>query len=284
MSYDRLGVIEFGRQTIEAGDLDPLYVALNAAELNPDQEQRWLVAYWCLYHAGLSSYLSEKEGDDFWEALNLAAFNSTESPIGGKWPRGKERRHWRGKAAIASAQDLNTRFLDCGALFEHILHKPGPQGAPCNDVAAIMRRVEMLKGFGPWIAFKVADMLDALQYVDLDFSRSAIFMFDQPKQAALQVWRDHMKLPENAKPRDLGNTLIEVTDWLEDAFSDLKCPHNPDRGVRLQEVETVLCKWKSHMSGHYPIRNDIVEISEGLEPWEAVSSTAASLREEIDNL
>ncbi|GAG17632.1 unnamed protein product, partial [marine sediment metagenome] len=40
----------------------------------------------------------------------------------------------------------------------------------------------------------------------------------------------------------------------------------------LQEVETVLCKWKSHMNGCYPMGKDTREITEGLAPWAGYTS------------
>ena len=40
-----------------------------------------------------------------------------------------------------------------------------------------------------------------------------------------------------------------------------------DRPIGLQEVETVLCKWKSHLNGHYPLYNDTDEINHGMINW-----------------
>ena len=44
--------------------------------------------------------------------------------------------------------------------------------------------------------------------------------------------------------------------------------------MNIQEVETVLCKWKSHMNGHYPLWNDIHDVNTGLEPWAGRCSAA----------
>ena len=44
--------------------------------------------------------------------------------------------------------------------------------------------------------------------------------------------------------------------------------------MNIQEVETVLCKWKSHMNGHYPLWNDIHDVNTGLEPWAGCCSAA----------
>lgn len=280
----KLNVVEFGRQTIRSGDLDPLYIALNRVEWGePSQRDRWLLAYWCLYHAGASSYLSEQPDDKFWHELKTAARNEPGmSPVGDLWPRGKERRHWRGAAAINSAQHLYGRFRtpsDCVAYLCAIDADERP-----SDPVPVMRRAQTLGGFGPWISFKVADMLDAMAVRDLDFTEAAVFMFEQPQQAALEVWRAQMGLPPTAKPKDPGVVRDGVVKWLLEQFSDLKCPHRPDRGIRLQEVETVLCKWKSHRSGHYPLGNDIGEIGEGLEPWTAVSTVASQMLDTFGEL
>lgn len=99
--YDVLSLEDFGRRLIEAGDLDPVYTAVHAAGMEKDQLRRWCLAYWMCYHAGLASYVSERESA-FWPIMQDFAANVTESPIGGRWPRGRERRHFRGDNAIGS--------------------------------------------------------------------------------------------------------------------------------------------------------------------------------------
>jgi len=276
---DKLGIVEFGRQTIQSGDLDPLYIALNRAEMKRSQLAKWMVAYWCLYHAGAASWLSEQYDAQFWGFIKQAAANDLgTSPVGKLWPRGKERRHWRGEAAVTSAQHMFGRFNDAGTMLNFVINeepdKLNPNGAsPTN----LMRRVQTITGFGPWIAFKVADMVDAADLRNLDFSQAAVFMFEQPQEAALAVWRQQLGLPDTARPRDQAAARDGVVTYLLEQFADLQCPHKPSRGIRLQEVETVLCKWKSHVNGHYPIGNDIREIGDGLEPWTAESQTASRL-------
>jgi hypothetical protein len=288
-SAGKLDVVEFGRQTIQSGDLDPLYIALNRVEMPRAQQARWLLAYWCCYHAGAASFLSDQTDDQFWTTLKAAARNDDgdinyPSPVSHqRWPRGKERRHWRGEAAVASAQHLFGRFKTANDCLNFLVTATDPMEA-MSTPAFIMKRAQSLNGFGPWISFKVADMIDALGIRDLDFGSSAVFMFDQPQEAALEVWRHQMKVAPNVKPRNPVETRDRVVAWLLDQFEGLPCPHRPERGIRLQEVETVLCKWKSHLSGHYPLGNDIQEIGEGLEPWTGVSETAAKLSSVLGDL
>lgn len=279
--YPRLDIKTFGDHLLTSGDLDPLYIALHKAELPRHQLGRFLMAYWCLYHVGLAAWLADHKGADFFAKLHEAAANTTPSPLGERWPRGSERRHWRGQQAIRSAYELEASYAaDPQAMMLYCAtgHTSGMGLAlRPQTFEEVAQRVRRHRGFGDWISFKVADMLDRLDIVKVDFDQAAVFMFDDPRKAALRVWREAQKLPEGAKPKDEAWAIGLVVDHLTEQFKGHTAPPLHDRPVGLQEVETVLCKWKSHQNGHYPLNNDIDEISHGLEPWSKVSPTAALL-------
>jgi hypothetical protein len=142
----------------------------------------------------------------------------------------------------------------------------------------ISERAQMHKYFGPWIGFKIADMVDRVLGHEVSFDNAAVFMFKDPMKAAYTLWRYHNDLPETARPKDEASMVNGVVDYLKEQFSDLKAPPLGDRPIDLQEVETVLCKWKSHMNGHYPLMNDIDEINAGLEEWEHWSEAAKEFK------
>jgi len=66
-----------------------------------------------------------------------------------------------------------------------------------------------------------------------------------------------------------------VVEHLIATFAGSTAPPVHDRAVGYQEVETILCKWKSHMNGHYRVGRDCIEIREGLEDWREVSPAVA---------
>jgi hypothetical protein len=140
-----------------------------------------------------------------------------------------------------------------------------------------MRRVQEHPQFGPWIGFKVADMTERCLGIPVSFEHAEVFMFNDPKKAALLLWRAKAGLPSNAKPRDEGAALREVVGYLTDHFAAQTAPPTHDRPVGLQEVETILCKWKSHTNGHYGPNNDTIEIRDGLAEWERHSVLAQML-------
>ncbi len=97
----------FGHTLFRSQDLDPVYLAAPQA-VRDGQLHRWLVSYCLFYHCGAACFLSEQE--DFWRALMIAAKNETPTPFGGRWPRGAERRHFRGGAAVKAVAVLQQRY------------------------------------------------------------------------------------------------------------------------------------------------------------------------------
>lgn len=311
--YPRLSIEGFGAQLLESGDLDPLYIALTRAELDENTLKRWLLAYWCLYSAGEASYLAQFEGPLFFHWLEIAARNEVRSPVArnekptplNRWCRGHERRHWRGVNALRSFTNLNARYGRRPESFVDYV----AGGAP--KFYAVSGRVQEHASFGPWIAFKVADMLDRVLGIPVSFEQAEVFMFDSPREAALDLWwlrSEDAKAARaeildatgvdlgdnvdwNARPGDgngatgciLGKdaqaaAVQSSVDYLVKAFSvGWMAPPRFDRPIGLQEVETILCKWKSHRNGHYPLWNDVDEIRVGLFRWRYVSPIAEKL-------
>lgn len=286
--YERLPIEAFGRHLIETGDLDPIYIALTRIDWpNEEQLDRWLIAYWCFYHGGAACYLSEHEGVAFWEKLLLAARNEEKTPTGERWPRGHERRHFRGKAATEAVRTMHGRFFDKPERLVRNLLPPTTDDGTSLPFGLISARVQTLPLFGPWIGFKVADMVDRVLGHKVDFSEGDVFcdMFKDPTEAALRLWRLKAGFPHRSKaelkkgmrqvmPKDKKRAVHDVVNYLIAEFSELQAPPWNDRAIGVQEVETVLCKWKSHMNGHYPLYNDIDEIRDGAAPWTKVSETA----------
>ncbi len=248
-------------------------------EWDGDQRDRWLIAYWCLYHAGSACWLSEHEGTEFWSRLMVAAVNEEPTPEGGRWPRGHERRHWRGYQAVQSCEELAARYGNRPQdMVSYVAHDM-PDG-PKLPFTEVSRRVQEHRGFGPWIAFKVGDMLDRLEIAPVNFANADVFMFKDPTMAAEMLYAQKAgmdpQLVRDGSIRVKPGVIPEVVSYLTEQFKDLTAPPIHDRPIGLQEVETVLCKWKSSLGGHYPPYNDINEIRDGLTGWADHSSTARS--------
>ena len=71
--------------------------------------------------------------------------------------------------------------------------------------------------------------------------------------------------------------VSEVVEDIQWRLKDFLAPPFLDRPLTVAEVETTLCKWKSHVRGSYPINNDLNEIRHGLHNWQARSELASVL-------
>jgi hypothetical protein len=235
MNYKILNILDFGRILIDSEDLDPIYVMLYKAKLEEKLLKRWLLAYWCFYHAGVASHIAESKN---WHAVATQA--QTE-----KWPRGKERRHFRGKAADKALAFLNFTYPEPEAAIEFLCFE--------NTYRGIKNRISSWYLFGPWICFKAADMLDRVIGHKIHFDVEDLEFYKEPAQAAKII--------------DPLSDLKTVVLWLIGLFSDRMAPPAYDRSVGVPEVESCLCKWKSHINGRYQIGNDIREIKHGISGW-----------------
>lgn len=272
--YEKLEIAEFGHHLLDTNDLDPVYVALrDLMQQNvwtEAQVKRFLVAYWCFYDCGVASYLSEWVEGAYWERMWHAAKNETTAPTGGRWSRGKERRHFRGEQAKNAMYELKGRYATAGDMVDFVAGGWNP-----STVEEVFNRVQQHRGFGPWISFKIADMLETVFELPVDFTEGVIFMFKDPAKAADMVW-DRYYADESLNVTTVRDRRSRVVADLVEEYGDRNAPPGHSRPIGIQEVETILCKWKSHQRGHYPLNNDLVEIREALQPWLEHSESAAA--------
>lgn len=258
-NYDRATLEVFGSHLLASGDLDPVYVALHEMALPRLTLARWLLAYSCFYSAGFASWAAEREGEAFWELLHRAAANEVPTPAGTRFPRGHERRHARGAQGRNMVTALHNRYREDGP--EQFL-----TAITADTCPAVIKLVRQHYLFGPWIGFKFADLLDRVVGHPVSFDESAIFMFKDPVKAAHIVYAERNGL-DVEKVSLKAEGLNAVIDMIVEHFRGFKAPPLYDRPIGLQEAETILCKYKSMLNGHYPPFNDIDEIGTGLADW-----------------
>lgn len=261
--------IEWGRRLIHTEDHDPIYSMLAAAEdegtLDRPTLKRWLFAYWCCYDAGVSSYLALKTGDEFWSVLRTAAENKIGPDVFGanafeeRWPRAAERRHWRGdKASHPIDWAKHRKFTPEGLVdFMTINDKPG-----VVSQRDIVKRTTQVPQMGPWIAFKIADMAERVLGRPVTFSNRIVTLYRDPRKGAEMA----MPLLGVDNPEKVGPIFLE-------AYRYMDAPPRLDRKVNIQEVETVLCKWKSARNGRYKIGTDTKHLRSSLSNWGDLASS-----------
>lgn len=255
--YKLSEVIEFGEQLIKTGDLDPVYIALAGANIKYEQIFRLLLAYFLFYHLGAAARLSEMEGEDYWDLMEVAAEGhavppNTDDLPGDSWPRGTERRHFRGKAAITAMSWFRERCPMQGGrarpegYIESLLCIPQPA-----SLEQVMAHVQGWPLCGPWVSFKVADILERVVGMQVVFPNDLTLLYEQPRKAL-----DMLEFPAEKANAKLLKHFGKFPAW-----PDFK------RACNIQEVETCLCKAKSSWSGHYWVGKDIHEVRNALRGW-----------------
>lgn len=250
-----LAIEDFGERLIKTGDLDPVYIMLYEGQktelMSRAQLERWCLAYWCCYHVGVSSWIAEQPPERFFSALSDVASNGTRV-----FPRGTERRHFRGDNAFALVEGLELRYRNATEFIDYV---------SADTFQEVARRAQVHPGFGPWIAFKIADMLERVLGYPVDFTDCELGVYKEPLLGSIEacrIWGVDNDILLYGK-RALAYAISRLNVYFR---ADL-APPSFNRFVNQQEMETILCKWKSHRNGHYPVGKDTHEIRHALHGW-----------------
>lgn len=248
----KLGLYAFGERLLKTNDLDPVYVLLWESNLEPRLLRRWLLAYWCFYHCGTASWVTDQK--DYWAAMRAAAGSKD-------YPRSSERRHFRGQNASKSILFLQRQGID--KLFS------GLASSRQKPIKEVMVYVQSWVGFGPWIAFKVADMLERLGICPVQFDGAALSLFDSPREGADLAWKRYGvgPRPDRTEEWAVESILRQLghTETCPNGRIGYLAPPRYERSINVQEAETVLCKWKSYLGGHYHLGEDIESCRKSLD-------------------
>lgn len=234
---------EFGRALVETNDLDPTYVALYHAGLEPKHLRAWLMGFWCFNHPVTASWVAEVPSQ-FWKRLKEAAGDK-------EMPRGNYRRHYRGQQAARSVDYLESRGLD--SLFADITDAGGTAELVTDAIRGWV-------GFGPTVAFKAADMSERLGICPIDFGTAYHLLPDTPRKGAELLARMEGNFDAMA-----GDTPRWAVGRVLQELGRMDAPPGYERKLGFQEAETVLCKWKQNRTGGYDIGIAVTSLQYELE-------------------
>lgn len=252
----------WGRVLIQTEDHDPLYGmlarAVKAEDIDHLSLKRWLLAYWMFYHPGVASFLAEKPGLEFWRWAHTAAENKIGPDQLGiadeaRWPRAHERRHFRGQKCVDAVNAMCREYPEAPG--EIVVRMVGLDRDGEWTLKQVETAVTAFPQFGPWIAFKAADMAERVLDRPVRFPKDLHRLYRDPRKGA-EMASPLMKVGVDSVPGALTYFLRDV-----DA-SGIR-----ERKVNIQEVETVLCKWKSARNGHYFIGADTVSYHASMPKW-----------------
>jgi hypothetical protein len=241
---NELNALEFSRQLITLNDLDPTYVVLWYAQLEPELKAKFLLAYLCFYHFGTASWICSQ--NNYWQGMMDAAATKER-------PRASERRHFRGGQATRAIQDLIDLKLTPLRIVQH-----WSNGKIKPSALEVIQQVKNHRGFGDWVSFKAADLLERLAIVQVQFTPDDVFnMYESPRLGAELIAAQH-DVPMEQACQFAYNHLTA-------GLKDLLAPPRCERRLNIQEIETCLCKYHSYHKGHYKLGQDVIEVRHAIE-------------------
>jgi len=217
---------------------------LHNADLDFDTLTRWCLAYWCFYHTGVASKIAEAPSNKFHQLMRKAQT--------AKWPRGAERRHFRGEASSKALTYLKRQGSP------EIIVETMINGDTFQEISDSVQQFPL---FGSWISFKIVDMTDQVLGYDVDYSDCHLGIYKDPRQGAALI------LHGDWKADITDEELIHTVERLIKEFKRHTAPPTHERRVGIMEIETILCKYKSHHKGSYPLFKDSREIFHMMEGW-----------------
>lgn len=220
MEPRQTNIYDFIETKLKIGDVEPMYPAIMASKLPVKTRQRLCFAEGLADHLGLAARMSE--GEDFW--FNVRSFID-------QGQRGGARRHFRGKPAIAALKIMEKRYSDLSTFFK---------GMP-QDFYEVRRYIMELPQFGPFSAFKIADMAERTCGVKVDFSKVRLADFSKFPQRGAGLAADYVGTGGAAA---LYDRLLDYK-WCRAA------PPLYDRPLNAQELETMFCNY-GHSKWHPP--------------------------------
>jgi len=228
---------EFSRELILSGDLDPDYLVMLhiGKTMTFDEIMRWIKLKIFVYDT--ASELNLMNGVS-WDELKFGA----------------ERVKSKGRSKeYFDHFDQNFRLSDLPFKY---------------DEAA--KYLKMFPGIGSWAAWKFCDLLERVAGIEIDFSDVDFrIAYDYPLKGLCRVNGEPDSFVPNLKDRltyeaFMHSALLQLGD-----VKNLEAPGG-GRTINIQEVETCLCKYHSHLQGRYTLGKDTVHLArrfkeEGLE-------------------
>jgi hypothetical protein len=246
----KMSLTEFGEELLRLGDLDPVYpYFLSERDNDPDKIRRTILAYALFYDLGSAFYLAERS--DFWFGVRIAALNEAKNPTphGTRWPRGAERRHFRGEKCISAVDELSARFPAPEWLISQLIE-------PGGELKEVVERLRNLPQFGPWIAFKLADIGERVLAAPIHFPSH----LDGSLYASPLFTVRLLASREGVAPEEIWDRALAY-------FAKFAAPPRNERACGAQEVETIFCRFGSYLKGYYYPGKDLKEVRHSLKRW-----------------
>jgi hypothetical protein len=239
-------LVEFMRHMHDSGDLDPLYPMLAWLEREmPEEQQLWLSFLYVAWYNIASG----------WAAFNMYPHPHEFLPrdLDPKWPTGTERRANRGGKVAEHIQDFLLKIASTGIVGWHHLGLKGEDRI--EDWYVTNEKIKMLYMNGRWAGYKHCEVLQKVNDFDITAPDMGHANSSGPREGLGMLYDTSGMNGNDAEIiAELDAMGEDLTARLNDAL--------PGYNLEVEDVETILCNWKSLMKGKYYVGHDIDENQE----------------------
>lgn len=236
----KMDFVSFSRYLLQSGDIDPDYMFIREF----CAKQRWgaaMMVKWILLKVVVYDSVSELEHLIYNVPLSKLRF-------------GAERRKSKNNATKYLS---NIREYFGGNVLKRVDY--------LLDSSEPLKEIQTVEGFGPWAAWKLMDLVHCcIGGGALDPNTDFRKAYEFPLKGLLMVngIDENSELLQDSKVYRL--CMKNVWGMLKPVMK-VKTPHNYFQGVRLNELETLLCKYHSYMHGHYHPGEDIMRLKKNIQ-------------------
>jgi hypothetical protein len=219
----------FAHKLFDNEEADPMYYALERADIDVHTRLRFTAAWCTYYHPGVAAVIAEHHDKEFWDVLSGYYPHS---------PRASERRHFRGNSGLKAIAQWREKF-------------PHPEDmilATWGDTFFKVReRCKGIAQIGQYFVWKLADVQDRVFKYPCDFTGAENYSPKVPQDAAHMIFKEmHPEMVINAKelvPYVYNKIIAEL--------QPRNSPPRYDRRINMQEAETVCCVYHQYLGGGY---------------------------------
>jgi hypothetical protein len=246
-------LVRFGRHLLASGDIDPIYPILRSIHQERRFNEEQALWHSFLYVAWYHLPVGHAAFDWAPRSISKAAYGKHIRNIGSTWPTGIERRSNRGGRVFTHIESFChvTSHIPLSQWFRNGFVTAPTLAKRNANWRMLNERLQAVWGNGRWAAYKHCEVLRRVHDLPVEAPDMGHRFSSGPREGLATLY---------GPLEGQGEAVIAV---LDGQGRDLQ-ERLEKRGltVDVEELETILCNWKSLLKGKYYVGHDIDELQE----------------------